>query len=128
HRSLAAKGELTCATCHAQHAGGQGVTFDEGGIVRWGAGSEVVVSPPRQSGVEPGAIAKGTTVPLVSLAACAKCHDASRASDPISACVPASARGLAADADAGAGALRRVVSQCFDEHARLGDLRAATGT
>lgn len=128
HRALAAKGELGCATCHAQHAGGQGVTFDAEGVIRWGAGSESVLPPPRQSGVERGAIAKGTTVPLVSLAACARCHDVSRAADPISACVPASARSLAGDPDAGAGALRTVASQCFDEHARLGDHRPVSGT
>jgi thioredoxin reductase len=120
HRSLAAKGELTCATCHAQHAGSQGLTFEAEGIVRWGTGSEVTLTPPRQSGVNAGAIPKGTTVPLVSLAACAKCHEPSRAADPISACVPSTARALAASADVGPGALRNVPSQCFDEHARLG--------
>lgn len=121
HRSLAAKGELTCATCHAQHAGGQGVTFESDRVVRWGAGSEVAVGSPRGSAPGPGALAKGATVPLVSLAACAKCHDPSRAADPISACVPAKAR---ADADAGA-LLRTTPSQCFDEHVRLEDLRGA---
>jgi len=128
HRALAARGELSCATCHAQHAGGQGVTFEADGIVRWGAGSEAVMAPPRQSGLERGAVPAGTTVPLVSLAVCAKCHDASRAVDPISACVPPRARTIAADADAGAAALREVASQCFDEHARLGDLRASSGS
>jgi len=117
HRSLAAKGELTCATCHAQHAGGQGVTFESDRVVRWGAGSEVAVGPPRGGAPGSGALANGTTVPLVSLAACAKCHDPSRAADPISACVPAKTR---ADADA---LLRNTPSQCFDEHTRLDDLR-----
>jgi thioredoxin reductase len=134
HRSLAAKGELTCATCHAQHVGSQGVTFEADGVVRWGTGSEVKLVPPRQSGVSPGTIAPGTSVPLVSLSACARCHDPSKASDPIAACVPASARvgAAAAEADAGApakvGALRRVTTQCFDEHAKLGGVRSGSAT
>ncbi|MBX3204263.1 MAG: NAD(P)-binding domain-containing protein [Labilithrix sp.] len=139
HRSLAAKGELTCATCHAQHAGAQGVTFEADRVVRWGVGSEIALAPSRRSGVTQGAIASGTTVPLVSLAPCAKCHDPSRAADPIAACVPAGARALAAAAAASAGAgsggerrpdareLREVPSQCFDEHAKLGDRPGASG-
>ncbi len=122
HRALVARGELSCATCHPQHDGAQGITFGKDAVIRWAAGSEIVVRPPRTSGVEPGAIPKGTTVPLVSLTACARCHDPSRASDPISACVPASAR-----ADAGAS-LQTSAAQCFDEHARLGDVRTASGT
>jgi thioredoxin reductase len=121
HRNLAAKGELTCATCHAQHSGAQGITFDGPTVIRWGAGSEIVVPPPRQSGLTPGAIPAKTTVPLVSLAACAKCHDPTKASDPISMCVPATARNL--DPDAGVQALRPIVSQCFDEHQKLDDPR-----
>ena len=118
HRRLAASGELGCATCHTQHRGGQGVTFAGGSVVRWGAGSEVVLTPSARSGVEPAAIPSGTTVPLVSLAACARCHDPSRAADPISACVPAPAR--ARDPDGGAADVARTVSQCFDEHAHTG--------
>ncbi|MDF2692260.1 MAG: Thioredoxin reductase [Labilithrix sp.] len=125
HRKLAAKGELTCATCHAQHTGSQGMTFEADSIVRWGVGGEVVLAPPRQSGVSPGAIARGTTVPLVSLGACAKCHDPSRASDPISACVPSTARARAPSSLNDEGAFRQVASQCFDEHARLGEVRKA---
>ncbi|MBX3213161.1 MAG: NAD(P)-binding domain-containing protein [Labilithrix sp.] len=125
HRSLAATGELTCATCHAQHAGAQGVTFEAERVVRWGAGAEVVLAPSRGSGVSPGAIASGTTVPLVSLAACAKCHEPSRATDPISACVPASARASSGTAVA-AAPLRNMPSQCFDEHAKLGERAGAS--
>jgi thioredoxin reductase/NAD-dependent dihydropyrimidine dehydrogenase PreA subunit len=123
HRNLAAKGELTCATCHTQHAGAQGVTFNaDGTIVRWGASSEVILPPPRQSGVAEGAIAAKTTVPLVSLAVCAKCHDESKASDPISACIPANARAAAYESDAGAAvALKKRVSLCFDEHHKLNE-------
>lgn len=124
HRSLAAKGELTCATCHAQHAGAQGLSFEAERVVRWGAGAEVALAPPRGSGVSPGAVASGTTVPLVPLAACAKCHDPSRAADPIAACVPATAR---ASAGTTGGELRTIASQCFDEHAKLGDRAGASG-
>ncbi len=106
HRALAAKGELGCATCHPAHAGVQGVTFTDDGIVRWGAGAEVKVP-------KAATLPKGTTVPLVSLGVCAKCHDPSRAGDPIAACVPADVRGKS-DAD-----LRKRVSLCFDEHASL---------
>jgi thioredoxin reductase len=114
HRSLAAKGELACATCHAQHAGAQGLTFEDASVVRWGSGAEEpLATSPRTSGVAPGAIARGTTVPLVALAACARCHDPTRASDPIASCVPASVR------TGGADPLGRVPSQCFDEHAKL---------
>jgi thioredoxin reductase len=126
HRELAAKGELPCATCHAQHADAQGVTFEDGAVVRWGAGAHVALRPSPKSGVQAGAIAPGTTVPLVPLAACAQCHDPSRAEDPISACVPSGSR--VAGADAGAIVLRSVASQCFDEHRRLDEPAQAVGS
>src|SRR6202034_3869311 len=71
------------------------VTFAaDGEAVRWRgvAESRVAVEGP-----------PGATVPLVPLAACARCHDASRPRDPLQACVAA---GAAAAYDA-----------CFDEHA-----------
>lgn len=122
HRSLAVKGKLPCATCHGQHSTAQGLTFDGDDVIRWGAGRDVRVRPPRASGVAAGAIPAKTNVPLVSLAACAKCHDPTKAADPISMCVPAAARNL--DADAGVGALRTIASQCFDEHRTLDDSRS----
>jgi thioredoxin reductase len=106
HRALAAKGELGCPACHAQHTGAQGVTFGHE-IVRWGAGSEVVV---RGSNVTLDALPKGTTVPLVGIAACRKCHDTTRGADPIAACAPENGN----------------VSRCFDEHAKLGIAHAST--
>jgi thioredoxin reductase/NAD-dependent dihydropyrimidine dehydrogenase PreA subunit len=121
HRALAARGELGCPTCHAQHAGGQGVTFEGDRVVRWGSGGEIRLPAP-------AGIARGTTVPLVSLAVCARCHDPSRASDPIAACVPARVRSAAlradgppsagpqASGDAGAP-LRQIAAQCGGEHA-----------
>lgn len=112
HRALAAKGELGCATCHSQHARAQGITFDDGAVLRWGAGgaSDVTKALPSASSIAPG-----TTVPLVSLAACASCHDVSRASDVVAACVPADVRGKS-------GAVATTPSGCFDEHVRLGEV------
>lgn len=112
HRALAARGELACADCHRQHAGGQGVTFTGDDAIRWGAGVEAAVghAPP---------LPKGTTVPLVALAACARCHDVTRAGDPIAACVAPDVRsGKITD-------LRVVVATCFDEHRRPNDASPA---
>ena len=112
HRALAARGELTCATCHPAHEGAQGVTFGEdGSFVRWGAGAEVAAARHVGGGVKPGA-----TVPLVALQACARCHDPTSARDPVAACVPADVR-ASASRDGGAEALlERIASLCFDEH------------
>lgn len=115
HEKMIARGEMTCLTCHHQHAGAQGLTFDDAKITRWGAGAAVDLPPPRQTGVALGAIAKGTTVPLVPLSVCAPCHDPSRASDPIAACVPRARDGGPA------------VSQCFDEHVRVRQTHAESG-
>ena len=106
HRALAARGALTCATCHPAHEGAQGVTFGElGTFVRWGAGAEAAGRGPLA-----GATVKaGVTVPLVALSACATCHDPTSPRDPIAACVPAGVRGRAPSAGSG-------VSLCFDEH------------
>lgn len=114
HRALAARGELTCATCHPAHEGAQGVTFvDGGGFLRWGAGAETTT---RGSASSP-TVKAGTTVPLVALSACATCHDPTSARDPVASCAPASMRGAAARSDAGAGELlARTASACFDEH------------
>jgi thioredoxin reductase len=110
HQKMIAKGEMTCLTCHRQHAGAQGITFDDRKIVRWGAGGAAEL-PPR------GAIAKGTTVPLVPLSSCVSCHDTTRASDPIAACVPR----------AGTRNPGPAVSQCFDEHVRVRQTHAESG-
>ena len=111
HRALAARGELTCATCHPAHEGAQGVTFgDDGSFVRWGAGAELAAA--RHVG---GGVKAGATVPLVALQVCAKCHDPMSAKDPIAACVPAEVR-ASANRDAGADVLAQTASLCFDEH------------
>jgi thioredoxin reductase len=110
HRALAAKGVLTCATCHPAHQGAQGISFGEGGaFVRWGAGSEA-------SGTTPVAVKPKTTVALPALSACARCHDPTRAGDPIAQCV-------SSDVRAGAHEPRRplatIATSCFDEHKTL---------
>jgi thioredoxin reductase len=106
HRALAAAGMLTCATCHPAHAGAQGITFGAGdaGAVRWGAGAAAEVG-------SAWTVRPGTTVPLVSLAACATCHDPSRATDPIAACIPGGASGASRPGRSAVG--------CFDEHRAL---------
>lgn len=93
HQALAARGSLGCPTCHTAH-GAEGVTFAaDGEAVRWRGGAETRVSVAGPA---------GATVPLVLLAPCARCHDASRDGDPLQACV---ASGLASSIDV-----------CFDEH------------
>jgi thioredoxin reductase len=121
HRTLAAKGELTCATCHRQHAGGQGLTFEPSGIVRWGSGTSVTLDRSRAVTASRESVPALTTVPLVAVAACARCHDPSRASDPIAACVPGDIRARNVD-------VAQVASRCFDEHVRLDDLSSRRGS
>ncbi|MBS2016949.1 MAG: NAD(P)-binding domain-containing protein [Deltaproteobacteria bacterium] len=139
HRALAARGELTCATCHPAHAGAQGITFaSDGTFVRWGAGAEQRgATRVGALGAAAGDRAKPVTVPLVALSACAKCHDPSSAADPIASCVPGDVRSAhprelraAASATSAASAtvagdeaarawadrLSTTASTCFDEH------------
>jgi thioredoxin reductase len=109
HRSLAAAGKLGCPACHTAHGGAEGVTFvSDGEVLRWRGTAEVhaVASGP-----------DGATVALVPLTACSRCHDATRASDPLRACLAAgAAAGVTADVDA-----------CFDEHQTPSRPLAATG-
>lgn len=104
HKNLAAKGALTCASCHPAHAGAQGVTFGADGkpgtFLRWGAGAEASAAPAPP-------IPPKTTVPLVSVASCTRCHDATRAADPIAQCLPKNAK-----TDP-----KKTAQLCFDEHA-----------
>lgn len=105
HRSLVARGELACATCHPAHDSFQGITFEaDGGAVRWGAGA-----PPSKAEANV-AFTKAVTVPLVSLSACARCHDPRDAHDPIAACVSSDVR------RAPETSLATRPSLCFDEH------------
>jgi thioredoxin reductase len=132
HKALAARGEMTCATCHPAHEGAQGVTFGENGsFVRWGAGAEIQARGHAGGGM----VRAGVTVPLVALQVCAKCHDPTSARDPIARCVPAEVRSAKADgkadakakADADAradGLLARTASLCFDEHRSVASAEA----
>ncbi len=109
HRALAARGELGCTTWPEAHGGGQGGRFRQGGdALRWGGGA----ATPTHTDAR---VTPGTTIPLIPLAACAKCHDASRASDPVAACV--------ARVSTPTPATERAVT-CFDEHAAPAPARA----
>ncbi len=100
HRALAAKGELGCASCHPAHGAAQGVTFlGDGDFVRWGGSEE-------KRGSVAQHVAAKTTVPLVAIAACARCHDTTRAGDPIASCI----------APGDATSATPHVALCFDEH------------
>ncbi|MBX3188991.1 MAG: NAD(P)-binding domain-containing protein [Labilithrix sp.] len=112
HRALAQRGELACATCHPAHEGAQGVSFgDAGAWVRWGAGAEIAGS------ASVAGVKNGATVPLVALAACARCHDVGSARDPIASCVSAGARAQASDPQI----VRTTASSCLDEHRTYGE-------
>jgi thioredoxin reductase/NAD-dependent dihydropyrimidine dehydrogenase PreA subunit len=104
HRALAARGELGCTMCHAAHGGGQGVTFTTaGGALRWGGSGATATQTDAH-------IPPGTSVPIIPVSACARCHDASRTNDPIAACVVAASTQLPAT--------ERAIT-CFDEHQTL---------
>jgi thioredoxin reductase/NAD-dependent dihydropyrimidine dehydrogenase PreA subunit len=108
HRALAAKGDLGCTACHPVHGVAEGVTFAANGtavVWRGDAEREVSVDGPA-----------GATVPLVSIDACSRCHDAARADDPLRAC-------LAATSTPGAAAY----DLCFDEHQTVSSPRAPSG-
>ncbi len=99
HRLMAQNGKLACIDCHAQHHDTQGITFEaNGAFVRWGDGIEAHGETKTQ--LPP------TTVPLLSLAACAKCHDLQNANDPAFRCV--------SRADS-----QSRFDTCFDEHQHL---------
>jgi thioredoxin reductase len=85
---------LVCATCHPAHETADGVTFAAAGrAIRWTADSErnIAAWGPERA-----------TVPLVHLAACATCHDATRPGDPVRACI--------------SSRQPSEFSLCFDEH------------
>ncbi|HRH00658.1 MAG TPA: NAD(P)-binding domain-containing protein, partial [Polyangiaceae bacterium] len=113
HGALAAKGALSCATCHPAHGGFQGVTFAAGGAERWGAGASLAVARDAPSPA-------GQTVPLVALGACARCHSLADPRDPAARCLPPpSSRGAT---------WATTPSLCLDEHTLATDPpRAPTG-
>lgn len=102
HARLAASGALGCPTCHAGHTTGAGVTFlPDGRAIRSTGDRETVLAAGLYRPRAP------VTVPLVSAAACAGCHDLSSPRDPVAACLGQSA------------------TVCFDEHRAAGDEGAA---
>lgn len=95
HARLTSTGALGCTTCHPAHGAAEGVTSLGGGQwLRWRGDVEAPIAP------GPALRAK-TTVPLVPIAACARCHDPTNARDPVAMCVD---RGYAV---------------CFEEHQRV---------
>jgi thioredoxin reductase len=98
HKRLADKGALQCTSCHAIHRADGGVALLPGETpIRFGPGVEVPIE-----GAAPATLA--ATVPIVSAASCAGCHDPASPRDPIARClVPGQS-----------GPDRPTV--CFDEH------------
>ena len=95
HAKLRAEGTLRCVDCHRAHGEGETVALSaSGAFVRSGGGAELAGQLPHGAPV--------ATVPLVPLAACARCHDLASRSDPIAPCTR------------GAGA----ATACMDEHRR----------
>ncbi len=102
HARLAAAGALGCPTCHAGHSTGAGVTFlPDGRAIRYRGDREKALAAGLYHPRAP------VTVPLVPVAACAGCHDASSPRDPIAACRSGG------------------IAVCFDEHRVSGDEAAA---
>jgi thioredoxin reductase/NAD-dependent dihydropyrimidine dehydrogenase PreA subunit len=109
HRLMAQSGKLACTDCHAQHHDTQGITFEANGeFVRWGDGIEAHGETKTQ-------LPPKTTVPLLSLAACAKCHDLKSGQDPAFRCV--------SRADS-----QSRFDTCFDEHQHSQSDRFASWT
>ena len=111
HTRLRAAGVLGCTDCHRAHGGDQTVSVEaNGAFVRSGGGGELGGQLPHG--------APQATVPLVPLAACARCHDLASRTDPIAPC----AAGLGSHPPA------ETASQCYDEHQRPGEGHATAGT
>jgi thioredoxin reductase/NAD-dependent dihydropyrimidine dehydrogenase PreA subunit len=105
HRELAARGALTCDSCHAGH-GDAGVLFARaGGALRYGPGGTHALAAPLY---RPRADQPDVAVPLIPLAACARCHDASAPADAIRDCLVAGRDGPGSP------------TVCFDEHRTAG--------
>ena len=108
HAALLAAKSMRCTTCHAIHTAEGGVAFEPGAVpVRWRNGAERPLPELEPLGGRGWPGRSATDVALVELAACSKCHDPSRANDPMAHCVLAGH----------AGPTDPVV--CFDEHTPL---------
>jgi thioredoxin reductase/NAD-dependent dihydropyrimidine dehydrogenase PreA subunit len=106
HAALARDGEFGCADCHAVHRAESGLAFEPNGTVaHYGTGFEralgaSVVGVPSRS-------ERATFVPLIARAACERCHELDRATDPAWACFGGSERVAPGE-----------YAVCFDEHRR----------
>lgn len=79
HAKLRAEGKLACVDCHRAHGEGETVALQtSGAFVRSGGGAAIEGQLPHGAPV--------ATVPLVPLAACARCHDLASRTDPIAGC------------------------------------------
>ena len=106
HAALVRKGELGCADCHAVHRAESGLAFEPNGtVVHYGTDFE------RELGASvrgvPSRSERAAFVPLIARAACARCHELDRATDPAWACFGGRERGAPGE-----------FSACFDEHRR----------
>ncbi len=111
HRELARAGQLACGDCHAIHRAEAGAVFTaDGRTLRFGPGAERELAGGVAGSFRPPV---DVTVPIIELAACARCHDPARAGDPIARCLGPDTARLAG----------RAPVLCFDEHAGGGSLR-----
>ncbi|HEY6558455.1 MAG TPA: NAD(P)-binding domain-containing protein [Polyangiaceae bacterium] len=110
HERLQASGELRCGSCHAAHGPAQ-LLFHPGG------GVELVERGRRVRAEAHGSFrpAQPMTIPVLSAAPCAGCHELDRATDPIARCLPASR--------ASASALPIL---CFGEHRSVAQVASVT--
>jgi thioredoxin reductase len=108
HAALLASKTLRCASCHAIHSAEGGVTFEPGATpIRWRNQAERPLTELEPLGGRGWPGRERAEVALVELAACSKCHDPSRANDPMAHCV------LAGHDDPSDPIV------CFDEHTPL---------
>ncbi len=105
HRRARESGALTCVDCHQIHGAFGGVVFGGGGAERFGHGQAEPIP-----GLEVRDDVRGI-VPVVPVEACARCHDPSSRSDPMTRCLDATS----------------TMTLCFDEHRRVDGLTLAEG-
>ena len=102
HARLQQKGALRCSNCHTIHRNDQGVVFRPGeDAIRFAPGAESSLDlPDSRASLGPA------TVPIVTVSSCERCHNPSKAQDPIARCLVPGQEKLGPD--------RPTV--CFDEH------------
>jgi thioredoxin reductase len=101
HQRALSSGQIGCATCHPIHRADQGVTFLPGAEpIRFAPGVELAGPAVSFHPLRP------VTVPIVTAASCAGCHDVTSPRDPIARCL--------IEGQAALGGARPVA--CFEEH------------